>query len=142
MKIDKDQVREILDNMVVHVTPEPVQKSRKEKVWQYVKRTAFIIQTMAICGFVGLLFTEQITVSIPHRSLISLGTATDTTLITEGQANNIKELVKVVAMCEARHPNAVHKELRYKFGYSSYRRTTQSVYFQLKEILSARLCEM
>jgi len=122
--------------------PAPIKKPLKAIAWNHFKRTFFTVETIACCLFIALFLTEQMPISTPQRAFISLGIMEDTRPIQKGQADNLKDMVKAVARCEGRHPNAIHKELRYRFGYGSYRNIPQSMYFKLKEVLEPRMCDL
>lgn len=55
--------------------------------------------------------------------------------------NELKNLIYRVSVCESKHPNTVHNELKSVFGYHYYKKINNETALKVKNILIDRLCD-
>lgn len=138
MEIDEAKVRRLLDGMTIRAEPVAPEKPQRSRIWARLKTACFITQTIAFWGLAAVIFSGQASIMPTPEVVVERAPQP----IKAGQAKALKELVHAVAQCEARHPNAVHKELRQRFGYSSYKTISEDIYLRLKNALQPRVCRM
>ena len=60
--------------------------------------------------------------------------------ITKEQAEEIKKLVQIVSLCEKKHYNTIHNEMKKRYGYFKYREIDHSTYQKVRDTLIPRIC--
>lgn len=135
MYID-DEIKTLFQNAV----PANNNLKKKQALRINKKRASYFITPLILSALLGTLsFVSEKT---PNFSLFSSKSDESNQakqFITVKQSNEIKHIVKKVALYEKKHPNSIHNELKRLFGYNSYKSVTYDIYLKILPYLKQRL---